>query len=214
MHLKLTRLELTIERSYQTHSHNIPQHNKISQKVLVKEKHVLEQDTLLHWLIQSSIEKKKCCPFLLLESPGLGPLPPSQGLQTTFSSSGTPDLSTCLGIDSLDVHPRGHKGLWCSLLASLVLRICPLMGRWSATLFHWWLNSLALLSTFYLLKDTFNNPTVDRQLTGCPAPSGDTLGHRDTDSIPKAFWEVSLPGAYAVKTLEGVFPLNKEKAGF
>ena len=44
---KITGLELTIERFYQTHSHNIHL-NQIIQKVLVKEKHVFEQDTLLY----------------------------------------------------------------------------------------------------------------------------------------------------------------------
>ena len=44
---KITGLELTIERSYQTHAHNI-HFNKISEKVLAKEKHVLKQDTLLY----------------------------------------------------------------------------------------------------------------------------------------------------------------------
>ena len=39
-------LKLTIERSYQTHSNNIHLKNdRIIQKVLKKEKHVLKQDT-------------------------------------------------------------------------------------------------------------------------------------------------------------------------
>ena len=55
-------------------------HNKISQKTLFKEKHVLEQDTLLYWLRQSYVEKKKKFvlfpwrapePFLFLRDPGL-----------------------------------------------------------------------------------------------------------------------------------------------
>ena len=65
------------------------ENNRISQKILKKEKHVLKQDTLLCWLRQSNIEKKP-----------LSFSPPSQ-LQTPVSSSGTPDfLSTYLGIDS------------------------------------------------------------------------------------------------------------------
>ena len=40
--------------------------NKMSQKVLVKEKHILEQDTLFYWLRQGNIEKN-VCPFFLLE---------------------------------------------------------------------------------------------------------------------------------------------------
>ena len=44
-------------------------------------------------------KKKDICPFLLLEnSRALSPL---REPQTPFSSWGTPDLSTCLGIDSL-----------------------------------------------------------------------------------------------------------------
>ena len=47
-------LELTIEISYQAHSNNI--HLKISQKVLVKEKHVLEQNTLFYLIKTSSVQ--------------------------------------------------------------------------------------------------------------------------------------------------------------
>ena len=80
----------------------LPQHtfedDRISQKVLKKEKHVLEQATLLYWLPQSDVGKKSLS--FLLESPR--PLSSSWGLQTPFSSSGTLDfLATYLGIDSL-----------------------------------------------------------------------------------------------------------------
>ena len=52
-------------------------HNKISQKVIVKETHVLEQDTLLYWLRQSNVKKEKeNCPFLLLENSRLLSPPP------------------------------------------------------------------------------------------------------------------------------------------
>ena len=56
------------------------QDNKISQKVLAKEKHVLEQDTLSYSLRQSNIEKN-ICPFLL-ES--LRPLSPPWGIWSFY----------------------------------------------------------------------------------------------------------------------------------
>ena len=95
IHLKLTRLELTIERSYQIHSHNILL--KITRLV----RRFLLRRNMIHCYIglrQSSVQKSTC-PFLLLGNSR--PLSPSQKPQTPFSSSGTRDfLSTYLGIDS------------------------------------------------------------------------------------------------------------------
>ena len=74
MHLKLTRLELTIERSYQTHSHSIYlkitrqgkrlflRRNMSSSKIHcyiitsteLKEKHTFEQDELFSCVVISS----------------------------------------------------------------------------------------------------------------------------------------------------------------
>ena len=52
------------------------------------------------WLRLRNVEKKKVCPFLLLENSR--PLSPPGEPQTPFASLGTPDfLTTCLGIDSL-----------------------------------------------------------------------------------------------------------------
>ena len=66
----------------------------------MKKKHVLKQDTLLYWLRQSNIEKKKKVFPFYLESPR--PVSPSQGLWTPISSSGALDfLSAYLVIDSL-----------------------------------------------------------------------------------------------------------------
>ena len=94
IHLKLTRLELTIERSYQIHSHNI----LLKITGLVR-RFLLRRNMIRCYvgLRQSSVEKSTC-PFLLENS---GPLSPSQKPQAPFSSSGTRDLlSTYLGIDS------------------------------------------------------------------------------------------------------------------
>ena len=71
----------------------------MSQKVLVKERHILEQDTLLYWPRQGNVEKNVCL-FFLLEC--LGPFSPPWEPQTPFFTSGTLDFSsTWLGIDSL-----------------------------------------------------------------------------------------------------------------
>ena len=69
-------LELRIERSYSTHYNNV--HVKISQQLLVKEKHVLEQDTFIVLLTKTKQcrEKKFVLfsslripePYILLES--------------------------------------------------------------------------------------------------------------------------------------------------
>ena len=82
------------------------QDNKISQKVLVKEKHVLEQDTLLYWLRQSNVEnqpnKQNLCPFLFLQNPR--PLSHPREPQTPLFSLGTQNfLPSYLGIDSLTI---------------------------------------------------------------------------------------------------------------
>ena len=96
LRLKMLRLELTIGRSYQTHSHNI--HLKITGFARrFSRRRNLKEDTLL--LLRQSNVGKKNCSFLLLES--LRPLSPPQEPQVPLSSTGTPDfLSTFLGIDS------------------------------------------------------------------------------------------------------------------
>ena len=87
MGLKRARRDWTTSLHSPDHSHNI--HFKITRLVLVKEKHVLEQDTLFYWLRQSSVDKtfvlfsslRAWDPFLLLKGPG--PLPP-QGPRTLY----------------------------------------------------------------------------------------------------------------------------------
>ena len=87
----MTELELTLERSYQTHYHNIHlkmiglvrrfsrRRNMSSSRICCcyiiistefKEKHILEQDELFHFaIISSGLKEKNICPFLLLENP-------------------------------------------------------------------------------------------------------------------------------------------------
>ena len=114
LYFKMTELELTTERSYQTHYHNIHlkmtglvrrfsrRRNKSSSRIHCcyiitgtefKEKHILEQDELFCCaIISSGLKGKHICPFLLLENPN-----------PSLSCSGTPDvLSTYLGTDSLN----------------------------------------------------------------------------------------------------------------
>ena len=97
-----------LQRSYQTHSHNI--HFKIIGLVrwFFKENLsssriyccyiILSTELKLSCLIISSVLKeKKNCPFLLLENSRC--LSPPRAPQTPFSSLGTLDfLSTCLGL--------------------------------------------------------------------------------------------------------------------
>ena len=91
-------LELRIERSYSTHYNNV--HVKISQQLLVKEKHVLEQDTFIVLLTKTKQCRKKVCSFLLLEnSRTLYPPGECQTLLSTLGILGF--LSICLGSDTL-----------------------------------------------------------------------------------------------------------------
>ena len=115
-------LELTIERFYQTHSHNIHfkmtglvrrfsrRRNMSSSRIHCyyvvigtefKEKHILEQDEFFFCaIISSGLKGKNICPFLLPENSR--PLFHPRELQTPFFSLGTLDfLSTYLRTDSL-----------------------------------------------------------------------------------------------------------------
>ena len=91
-------------------------HNKTSQKTLFKEKHVLEQGTLLYWL--SNVEKKNLYFF---------PWEP----QTPFSSLGTLDfLTTYLGIDSLNIRLGGHPLQHNLLVESAMMPLPNIVRIW------------------------------------------------------------------------------------
>ena len=101
----------------------------MSQKVLVKEKHILEQDTLFYWLRQRNVGKK-CLSFSPLWEPWT-PLS-SLGAPDPFSSSGTLDfLSTCLGIDSLTSTPNFYQNVKEDSLGGPVIEsMFPMQGEW------------------------------------------------------------------------------------
>ena len=117
----MTELELTTERSYQTHYHNI--HFKMTGLVRrfsrrrnmstsrihccyiiigteFKGEHILEQDELFCCaIISSGLKEQNVCPFLLLENSR--PLSPLQKPQTPLSLGIWDFLSTYLEIDYL-----------------------------------------------------------------------------------------------------------------